>query len=172
MKNQDTKKPKPDDLPAFVDAYFSHLQFAPHVPAQFKDYLKGHLHAFALSMRAQYRPAIMVSESVIEDVEAFEKQFAVCNPTAVRVVPLESINTELLQALKDMIPLAASYAGTHDETTKAREKFLKARMIAQRAELSPYSTESISQALQQTIPNPQTENELDIPAFLRRGGAL
>lgn len=86
MKNQDTKKPKPDDLPAFVDAYFSHLQFAPHVPAQFKDYLKGHLHAFALSMRAQYRPAIMVAESTVEDIENFEKKFAVCNHSAVSII--------------------------------------------------------------------------------------
>lgn len=55
MKTEDTKKPKPDDLPAFVEAYFSHLQFAPHVPKEFQSFLKGHLNAFALTMRAKYK---------------------------------------------------------------------------------------------------------------------
>ena len=51
-KNQNQK---PDDLPAFVEAYFSHLSFAPHVPKELHTFLKGHLNAFALVMRAKYR---------------------------------------------------------------------------------------------------------------------
>lgn len=74
MKNQEPTRP--DDLPAFVEAYFSHLQFAPHVPKEFHTFLKGHLNAFALVMRAKYRPAVIVSESVCELAQGCDDKVA------------------------------------------------------------------------------------------------
>lgn len=72
MKNQEPKKEHPDDLPAFVEAYFSHLQFAPHVPKEFQTFLKSHLNAFALNMRAKYRPPIIVPSETINHLTAKE----------------------------------------------------------------------------------------------------
>lgn len=74
MKNQEPKKPQPDDLAAFVDAYFSRLTFAAHVTPEIQRFIKGHLNAFALVMRAKYRPTIVVAESSI-DLQAFEMDF-------------------------------------------------------------------------------------------------
>ncbi len=72
MKNQEPRPqdPRPDDLPAFVDAYFSHLTFAPHIPADVQKFIKGHLNAFALVMRAKYtpRPGVFAADLTPEEL--------------------------------------------------------------------------------------------------------
>lgn len=139
MENQKTQKQKSDDLPAFVEAYFSHLSFAPHVPKEFHEFLKGHLNAFALVMRAKYRPCHVVAESAVEDIQAFEKKYASSNPGSIRLVHIQTIDQDLLQSLKDMIPLAAEYAGTLEQTTVARENWLKAKKLIDLAEMAVLS---------------------------------